>query len=153
MFALVIFDVLLYFFRIEMHAKARESLKQMQISYTTTIKRTAIPNEPIDRSGVEESSKTEEGSAKKFVPARNNWSAASNGLITNDSDVEDEDEVIAETEQEDCEEESEEESENFGNKFHDDEAEVVEDYQSGDSMDEEEKREIQGTHISTIFSQ
>lgn len=90
------------------------------------------------------SSKVETESPKVAVVARNNW-GISNGIV--DSDSEDDVDFIPDTEEgsdgESQEDEDEDEHEEQ-NEFIDDEVEVIEDYQSGDSMDEEERREIEG---------
>lgn len=136
-----------------MRAKAREELKKLSESWNKSIKEYSISSDaprPIDVSGIFNTSdkvnsaavadkrKDDDAPAKKSVPARNNW-GISNGLV--DSDSEPEHDLVAETEEEGSDEEDSDEN---SNGIIDDQAEEVEDYNSGDSMDEEERREIDG---------
>ncbi|XP_055300986.1 mucin-2 [Sitodiplosis mosellana] len=128
----------------EARAEARENLQILRDSWSKSIKRNSLSNEPskpIDALGTADtSSKIDEQPAKKAVPARNNWK----GLVDSESEPE-EDELIPESDEgSDNEGEEEEES---GNEFVDDVVEVIEDYESGDSMDEEERREREENEI------
>lgn len=123
-----------------MQANARESLKKLKDSWNKSIKHSIISNESptsIDRSGVSNTSNTEKQPAKEAVPARNNW-GISKGLVDSESESEDS-EVVPDTE-----EVTDDETEESENELIDDGAEVIENYQSGDSMDEDERREIEG---------
>lgn len=122
-----------------LRAEARDHLKKLSESWNESVKRNSLSNEspkPIDKLGVADTAKAEEKPAKKAVPARNNWSH----LVDSESEPE-QDELVLETDEGESQGEEGEETEN---EFVDDEVEVVENYESGDSMDEEEKREIEG---------
>lgn len=130
-----------FFIRIisEKRANAREKLVQLKDSWSKSLKRiSGEASAPIDRQGLADESKAAEKEvpAKKSVPARNNW-GMSNGLVDSDSDTELE-------EVPDSEEESDAENEANSNEFIQNEAEEVEHYDTGDSMDEDERREIEG---------
>lgn len=115
----------------------REHLQKLRESWNKSVKRNSLSNESpkaIDKLGSEQ---TENAAPKKSVAARNNWSV-SNGLIDSESELE---ETVPESSEEGSDEECDEESEN---SMFDDEAEEVVDYNSGDSMEEDERREIEG---------
>lgn len=125
-----------------MRAEARENLKKLSESWNKSIKRNSLSNQspkPIDASGdADTSGKMEEKSAKKAVPARNNWST----VVDTESEPE-EDDLIPESDEGTDGEEEESENEFF------DSVDVIEDYESGDSMDEEERREMKGLLSTT----
>lgn len=131
----------IFFIRIisEKCANAREKLVQLKDSWSKSLKRiSGEASAAIDRHGLADESKAAEKEvpAKKSVAARNNW-GMSNGLVDSDSDTELE--VVP-----DSEEESDDENEASSNELIQNEAEEVEDYDTGDSMDEDERREIEG---------
>lgn len=135
----------------EKRANAREELTKLRDSWGKSLKR--ISNEGlsvIDSLGAADQNKTAEPNvpSKQFVPARNNW-AVSKGLV--DSDSESEHDIVPETEVESGDESDNEDDANGGNEFVANEAEEVgSDYNSGDSMDEEERHEIEGNfHFET----
>ncbi|XP_031634025.1 protein slender lobes [Contarinia nasturtii] len=127
--------------RDENREKARDSLKKLQDSWNKSIARHSLDSSnPIDALGVADASdKTEEEPVKKVV-ARNNWAILKGLVDSEDSD----DDIVPETE-EGSDEENEDEEE--ANAFVDDEAEEVLDYETGDSMDDEERREIEENEI------
>lgn len=112
----------------------------MSDSWNKSIKRNSISDEspkPIDRlNAADTSSKTD--TPKVSVPARNNWK----GLVDNESQSESDEEMVPESDEEGSSYYEEEESES--DEFLDAQVEVIENYESGDSMDEDERREIQG---------
>lgn len=131
----------LYFIEImsEKRASAREGLNKLAESWSKSLKRISNKaSEPIDRLGLDDESKKAEEDVppKESVPARNNWGMP-NGLVDSDSDADNE--VVPDSEQE-----SDEESEANSNEFVNDMADEVDDYNSGDSMDENERRDIEG---------
>lgn len=132
---------------IEVRAEARENLKKLSDSWNKSIKRNSLTNEspkPIDAMGVADtSSKTD--TPKVAVPARNNWK----GIVDNESESDSENEMVPESDEEGSSDFEEEESES--DEFIDAEAEMIENYESGDSMDEEERREIEGLY-SQMFN-
>lgn len=92
---------------------------------------------------IESKTPTETEKPKPFVIARNNWSFG-NGLVDTESDPDSNDgSIINETVYSD-----EHEAEESDNSLIDDEVEVVDDYESGDSMDEDERQEIEENEIS-----
>lgn len=94
---------------------------------------------PIDTLGADKNDKTEDAPQKSAVPARNNWSV---GLVDSDSE---EESIVPDSDGEAHDVEDEQEDEQSDNEFINDEAEEAgEDYQSGDSMDEDERRELNG---------
>lgn len=97
---------------------------------------------PTISSRVTDSNSAKEAPAKKSVPARNNWSRK---LVDSESEPEEVELILISEDASD--DGSDEDMEKSENEFIDDEAEEVENYQSGDSMDEEEKREIEGKNI------
>lgn len=104
------------------------------------MKRNSISNDSptaIDASN-ESSEQVDDQPAKKSVAARNNWAAP--GLIDTESEPESEVDIVRDSE-ESCEEEE------HSDNFLDDGAEEVNDYNSGDSMDEDERQEIDGKLI------
>lgn len=91
---------------------------------------------------IESKTPTETEKPKPFVVARNNWSFG-NGLVDTESDPDSNDEsIINETI---CSDEHE--AEESDNSLIDDEAEDADDYESGDSMDEDERLEIEENEI------
>lgn len=125
----------------EEREKARDSLKKLQESWNMSIKRRSVDANdasiPIDTLGAAEvDSKTDEKPVEK-VTARNTWKP-----VQSICDTENEEE-IAETEE--GSDESGEEEEIFErSEYVLYQAEEAEDYESGDSMDEDERREIEG---------
>lgn len=104
-------------------------------SWSKSVKRNSLMNEspkPIDKLGTDQ---IEKESAKKSVPVKNNWQK---GLIDTDSESEDDEDYIAES----CEEEDD--ISDSEDSMIDVEADEIENYNSGDSMDEEERQEIKG---------
>lgn len=122
-------------------------MKKLQDSWNKSIKRSSLSNDstnPIDTLNITNSSKVEAESPKKAVVARNNW-GISNGIV--DSDSEEDVDFIPHSEEDSDGESQEDEDEHEHeerNELVDDEVEVIENYESGDSMDEEERREIEG---------
>lgn len=112
------------------------------------MKRNSLTNDspkPIDKFGIDQ---TEDMTSKKSVAARNNWNIAK-GLIDSDTEPE-ETESIAESDEE-CDDEEDDDEEGSENELVDDEAEEIEDYNSGDSIDEDERQEFKGKHFSFLF--
>lgn len=112
-------------FSVTEHLKAsRERLKQLSSSYTQSVKRNSLDAPFIDGFGVQNKSATAalgEAPPKKFFAARNR-------LEDSDSSDHDNDEVEENTPK---------------NEFVEDEAVEAMGYQSGDSMDSEERRDIE----------
>lgn len=109
----------------------QERLKPFSELWNQSLKAGTSGIDKIDNKG----DQVDEQPAKVAVPARNNWSAAK-GLIDSDSESEPETDHVPESENEG--EQSEEESEGSG--FVIDKAEAVDDYESGDSEDEEDRQ-------------
>lgn len=112
--------------------ESRDKLKEMSANWTQSVIRNAIDLPYIDGFGVQNKSATgavDEVPPKKFIVAHNRLE---------DSDESDPDEDQGE----------DEEPEKPRNEFIADEAEEIEGYQSGDSMDSEERREIEENEIT-----
>lgn len=110
---------------------SRDKLKEMSASWTQSIKRNSIELPYIDGLGVQNKSAVgavDDVTPKKFITARNRLE---------DSDESDPDE----------DQDEDEEPEKPRNEFIADEAEEIDGYQSGDSMDSEERREIEENEI------
>lgn len=121
-----------------MDVKVSEMSNNLRASWSKTAKRISLSEDspdPIDALGIDTSKKMDDEVKKEAVPARNNWSV---GLVDSDSEPES---IVPDSEDEQEEECSDEQSDN---EFIDDQAEEVESYSSGDSMDEDERREIDG---------
>lgn len=129
---------------IETRAEARENLKKLSESWNKSIKRNSFTDKspkPIDALGVADTS-SKPDTPKVAVPARNNWKK---DIVDNESELESENELVPESDEEGSSDYEEEDSES--DEFVDAEAEVIDNYESGDSMDEEERREIEGAFI------
>lgn len=125
---------------IEEYDSAIENLNVLSQSWNKSVKRNSIGEDgpsSIDGLGVQEPKVKE--SSKKAVPARNNWSV-SKGLIDSDSESDVEDDVENEEESDD-----DDDSEHSG--FKADEAEYVEDYESGDSLEEEDREYLHNNEV------
>lgn len=110
---------------------SRDKLKEMSANWSQSIKRNSIDLPYIDGLGVQNKSATgavEEVTPKRFIAARNRLE---------DSEESDPDQ----------DQDKDEEPEKPRNEFIVDEADEIDGYQSGDSMDSEERREIEENEI------
>lgn len=98
----------------------------------------------IDALGIDTEKQGEDEPKKEVVTARNTWTV---GLVDSDSES-----IIHDTDEEGGDEEDEDSGENSdeGNEYIDDEAEVVENYNSGDSMDSDQRREMAGMFLKVL---
>lgn len=111
-------------------------------SWSKTVKRISLSDDlpkPIDALGIETKEKTEGESKKEAVTARNNWIV---DLVDSESE---QDSVVPDSDEEISDEQSDDE--HSGNLFIDDEAEEAENYNSGDSMDSDDRREVKGIFL------
>lgn len=109
----------------------QQRLKPLSESWNQSIKAGTSDIDKIDNKG----DQVDEQPAKVAVPVRNNWSVTK-GLIDSDSESEPETDHVSASEN--GGEQSGEESESSG--FIIDKAEAVDDYESGDSEDEEDRQ-------------
>lgn len=117
----------------------QEILKPLSESWNQPVVRRSTDKEGISSIDKLDNKKDEadDQPVKTSVPAHNNW-AVTKGLIDSDSEPEPEPEADHIPESENESEQSEKESEHSG--LIDDKAEAIDDYQSGDSEDEEERQ-------------
>lgn len=118
-------------------ADFQQKLKPLSQSWNQSLQ--SVSTEKTGTSGIDtldnKKDQVDEQPAKVAVPVRNNW-AITKGLIDSDSEPEPEPDNIQKIENEG--EQSEEESEHSG--LLDDKAEAVDDYESGDSENEEDRQ-------------
>lgn len=134
-----LFHFIVFFFfnsLAEKHVKDPERPQKFGESWTKSIRQISYDSpKPIDTFGIDKNDdKTKDKPSKKSVPARNSWSA----LVDSESGSES---IVPDSEEESVVDEQSE------NEYIDDEAVEVENYNSGDSMDESERREAEGTFV------
>lgn len=131
----------MFFFQLFLDVADKNAEKQQKFgaSWSKPIRQVSLTYDspkPIDTLGADATDTTEDEPPKNAVPARNSWTV---GIVDSESEAE----ILPDSEEENQEDEQ---SESDENEFLDDEAEEAgEDYVSGDSMDEDERREVEGT--------